>query len=139
VSSFAKFKNDINTTKVPADLLGEVMVMWAVLPSTERDIFELRATRVLDLLAKKGCGKECGLLAMAITIRLMALDAVLEDGAVRGWILPGSELGISYLHADLLRAAAEEPVVEGPEGQPVFIAGSFRQRLLENAASRGCA
>jgi len=59
-----------------------------------------------------------------------------EDGEVRGWILPGSEPGISYRHADLLRAAAEEPVVEGPEGQPVFIAGPFRQRLLENVASK---
>src|SRR5260370_42483101 len=87
---FAKFKRDINATKVPADLLGEVMVMCAALPPAERDSFEFRATRVLDLLAKKGYGKECGLLAMTITIRLMALDAILEGGEVRGWILPGS-------------------------------------------------
>jgi hypothetical protein len=74
---------------------------------------------------------------LTVTIRLMALDAVLDDGKVRGWMLPGSESEITYVHADLLRAAADEPIVEGPEGQPIFIAGSFRQRLLQIAASRG--
>ena len=128
MSDFTKFKNDINNTEVSPDLLGEVMVMLAALPATERDSFEFRATRVLDLLEKKGYGTECGLLAMAIAIRLMALDAVLDDSEVRAWILPGSAPGITYLHGDLLRAAAEEPVVEGPEGQSVFIAGRFRRR-----------
>jgi len=137
VPDFAKFKRDINATKVPVDLLGEVMVMCAAMRPAERDQFEARAARVLDLLATKGFGKDCGLLAMAITIRLMALDAVLGDREVRGWVLTSSEPGITYVHADLLKAAAEEPVVEGPEGRPIFIAESFRQRVLELAVSRG--
>jgi hypothetical protein len=116
VSDFAKFKNDINATKVTAELLGKVMDMYAAMPPDERLVFEARAMRVLRLLEKAGVDADRGLLAMTITIRLMALDAMLEDSQVQGWILPGPEPGVTYVHADLLKAAAEEPIVESPEG-----------------------
>ncbi len=139
MSDFAKFKNDINATKVTAELLGEVTDTYAAMPPDERLVFEARATRVLRLLEEAGCGANRGLLAMTITIRLMVLDAILEDSQVQGWVLPGPEPGVTYVHADLLKAAAEEPIMEGPEGHPMFIAASFRQRVLQIAVARGCA
>lgn len=76
MSDFAKFTDDINRTAVSVKLRGEVMVMYADLAPEERD-FEVRATRVVEFLTKKGYGEKRGLLAMAIMIRLMALDAIL--------------------------------------------------------------
>jgi hypothetical protein len=134
--SFARsLLRSTTTTKVPADLLGEVMVMWVTLPPTERDIFEIRAIRLLE---RKGYG---GVRASCYD------DHHPPDGTRRhigGW--RGSRSDTSRFGAgdiipsrQLAAGGCEGPVVEGPDGQPVFIAASFRQRLLKNAASRGCA
>jgi hypothetical protein len=119
VSDFLKFKNDLNTTKVTPELLGAVMVMYASLSPEER-IFEARAKRVIDLLHDRGHGTNCGFLAMAITIRLMALDVILKDHEVQGWTLPGGGPDVTYVPSYLLKVAAEAPLVEGPNGQPIF-------------------
>src|SRR5260370_33052360 len=111
MSDFLKFKNDINAIEVTAELLGEVMDMYAAMPPDERLIFEMRAMRVLQLFAKQHDANR-GMVAMTITIRLMALDAVLEDDQLQGWVLPGPEPGLTFVHADLLKAAAEEPLIE---------------------------
>ncbi len=137
MSDFLKFKNDINAIEVTAELLGEVMDMYAAMPPDERLIFEMRAMRVLQLLAKQGHDANRGMVAMTITIRLMALDAVLEDSQLQGWVLPGPEPGLTFVHGDLLKAAAEEPLIEGPEGHPSFVPSSFRRRVLQIAAARG--
>ena len=134
--NFAEFKDDINRTAVSADLLGEVMRMYAEIAPEERG-FEARAIRVVKLLTKKGHDEKCGLLAVAIIIRLMALDAILADKEVQDWTLPGAEPGVTYVHSALLTAAAEETVVEGSKGQPMFDAASFRRRVLQMAATGG--
>jgi hypothetical protein len=140
MSPFAKFKDDINAVNVSADLLGEVMVMWASLPPQEWSEFEVRVTRVIEFLTKKNnYGKDPTFLACAITIRLMALNSVLNDTEFRGLLLPASQDGITYVHGDLLKAAAEGLVLEGPKGQPIFEAEPFRQRVLQMTESRGCA
>ena len=89
MSDFLKLKNDLNKIAVTPELLDEVMVKYAALPPAER-IFEARARRVIALLRDRGHGANCGLLAMAITIRLMALDVILKDHEVQGWTLPGA-------------------------------------------------
>jgi hypothetical protein len=136
VSNFAEFKGDINRTAVSAELLGEVMMMYAEIAPEERG-FEARAERVVALLTKKGHGEKRGLLAMAVMIRLMALDAILADKEVQDWTLPGAEPGVTYVHSALLKAAAEETVVEGSKGQPMFDPANFRQRVLQMAATGG--
>jgi|SRR5271170_6260395 len=136
MSDFAKFVDDINGTAVSPELLGEVMKMYAGLTPEECG-FETRARRVMEHLGKKNYGEKHGLLAMAIMIRLMALDAILADREVVDWTLPGAEPGVTYVHSSLLRAAAEETVVEGPKGQPMFYTARFRQRVLQIAAAGG--
>ncbi len=136
MSDFAKFKDDLNRIAVTAELLGEVMEMYAEIPPEQRS-FEVRARRVVELLTGKGHDRSCGLLAMAITIRLMALDAILEDSEVQCWTLAGTEPGVTYVHSDLLRAAAEEAVLEGSMGEPIFDTANFRQRVLQIAAAKG--
>jgi hypothetical protein len=136
VSDFARFKDDLNRTAVTAELLGEVMEMNAAIAPEERS-FEARARRVIELLAEKGHDRNRGLLATAITIRLMALDTILQDREVQRWTIPGKEAGVTYVHSDLLRAAAEEAVLEGSMGEPMFDAANFRRRVLQTAATRG--
>jgi hypothetical protein len=136
VPDFLKFTNDINATKVTPELLGEVMVMYATLPPEER-VFEVRAKRVIALLRDRGAGAGCGLLAMAITIRLMALDVILKDRDVQGWTLPGDGPDVTYVHSELLKVAAEAPLLEGANGQPIFDSGDFRRRVLRIAGAGG--
>jgi hypothetical protein len=59
-----------------------------------------------------------------------------KDQVLRGWTMPGTEAGMDYIHADLLKAAAEEPLIER-RGQAVFDVRSFRDRVLANAQVRG--
>ncbi len=136
MSDFMKFKNDLNATAVTPKLLGEVMVMYAGLPPEER-IFEARAKRVIALLRNRGHGNNCGLLAMAITIRLMALDVILKDHEVQRWTLPGGGPDVTYVHSYLLKVAADAPLVEGPNGQRVFDSTDFRRRTLRIAGTGG--
>ena len=136
---FCEFKARINAVRVAPELLGEIMATLAALPAAERDDFEARATRIVGFLKEKRVGKDYGLLAMAATIRLMALDSVMDDRLAQGWLLPGPHPGVTYVHAELLRAVAEEPVIEGPQGQPVFAILSFSRRLAQIARTQGSA
>jgi nitrogen regulatory protein PII-like uncharacterized protein len=134
------FIRDINALNVPAPLLGEVMIMWASLSPDEWKNFDRRLERVVEIICKKDRSEENLMLAMAVTLRLMALDSMVVDSEIRGWLMPGrSSSGITYLHGDLLKAAAEEVILEGPNGEPTFARTSFRARLMALAATRGSA
>lgn len=136
MSNFAEFKDEINRVTISSKLLGEVMLMYSALGPEDRG-FETRAMQVEKFLTNKRQGEKHGLLAAAIMIRLMALDAILADREVGDWTLPGGKPGVTYVHSSLLRAAAEETVVEGSKGQPMFDPASFRQRVLRIAATGG--
>ena len=131
------FLENVNRTTVSAELLGEVLNMHAAMPAEDRAVFEARAVRLFELLDRKGFGKDRGALAVAIDFRLTALARLQKDEALRGWSMPGGEPGMDYIHADLVKAAAEEPVIEDAAGQAAFDAESFRRRVLANAKTRG--
>ena len=126
-----EFMQQINSQKVSAPLLGKVMHLWASLPRDEWQDFDRKLERVVELVGKEHSGEGASLLAMALALRLMALDALVLDPEFRGWLItehsPG---GITYIHGDLLRIAAEQAVLEGPEGEPVFDRVTFRARLM---------
>jgi hypothetical protein len=132
---FQGFKDKINAISLPPELLGEAMVLYAGLPPEEQS-FEARTQRVVALVAAKGLANH-GMIAMAVTVRLMALDGALEDAGIRRWTLPGDQPSRSYVHACVLHAAAVEPVLEGPRGQPVFDLERFRTRVLQLTAASG--
>ena len=134
---FATFKSRINATPVSPELLGEVMSMIEKLLPAERNVFEARTARVAEFVEKKGFGEAAVFVAMAITVRLMALDSVLDDRLVKEWLLPAAESEVSYIRGDLLQVVAEEPVLEGPAGQPIFAIASFRERLTASAFPKG--
>jgi hypothetical protein len=134
-----QFMQDINAQSITAALLGEVMIMFASLSSDEWNDFDRRLQRVVDFVDEKRCSANGPLHAMAVALRLMALDAIVVDPEIRGWLMPGKPRdGITYyLHGDLLKVATEQPVLEGPAGEPIFDSEAFRSRLMELAASRG--
>jgi hypothetical protein len=140
VSPPDEFIREINAQNVSASLLGEVMVMWASLPRDEWQDFDRRLTHVVDFVAEKRDGESDPMLAMAIALRLMALDAIVVDPEVRGWLMSGkSPDGITYIHGDLVKIAAEQEILEGPVGDPVFDREAFRARLMGIATARGSA
>jgi hypothetical protein len=110
--------------------------MHGAVPAEDRPVFEARAIQIFELLERKKL-KDQDALAVAINFRLEALARLCRDGALRGWCLPGDEPGAEFIHADALKAAAQEPLIEDAAGQVAFDADSFQRRILANAKSRG--
>ena len=133
-----EFMREINAQKVAAPLLGKVMHLWASLPRDEWQDFDRKLERVVDLVGKENCGAGDPMLAMAIALRLMALDALVLDPEFRAWLITEhSPDGVTYIHGDLLQIAADQMILEGAEGEPLFDQNSFRIRLLQLTSTRG--
>jgi hypothetical protein len=130
------FLEQVNRTVVSAEVLGEAIKMHAAMPAEDRPV-EVRAIRLFELLDKKKLGRDRAALALAIDFRLTALARLHDKDVLRGWSMPGNEPGVEFIHADLVLAAAEEPVIEDAAGQVAFDPKSFRRRLLANAETRG--
>lgn len=129
---------EINAQKVSALLLGKVMRLWASLPRDEWRDFDRKLERVVELVAREQDSDSSPMLAMAAALRLMALDAMVVEPELRGWLVSEqSPDGITYIHGDLLKVAAEQVLLEGPAGEPIFDRVSFRSRLMELAAALG--
>lgn len=125
------FLRTVNKTKVEPDLLGEVMQMHADMPAEDRSSIEARAFQMFNLLNERGYrGKKRAALSVAIDFRLTALARLIDARGGRGFTMPGREEGMDWVHANLVRCAAEEPVVEDEVRQPGFDADRFEQRLL---------
>src|SRR5262245_10522172 len=95
----------------PARLeFAALTVCHAEMPAEDRPVFEARAIRLFELLDRKGLGKDMGALAVAINFRLEALARLHANSMLRGWSMLDSEPGMNYIHAYLVKAAAEEPL-----------------------------
>lgn len=134
----SSFLEKVNRTKVAPELLGEAMQMHAEMSPEDRGVFEARAIALFQMLTDKGFkGRRHSDLALAIDFRLQALSRLIEADVTRGWTLPGGADGRSYLHADLIEAAAREPVIESADKQASFNPDSFGRRLMELTQTKG--
>ena len=129
----------INREEVTPELLGEVLALYARMEPEDRRVFEARMFRLFELLRERRLGGAESDLAIAIEFRLEALAALQGDHALSAWTLPGRQGGdgADYVHADLVKAAAEEPLIETGTGRPRFDLASFRERVLASAGPRG--
>ena len=128
----------VNRTTVPADLLGEALEMFGVMPEAlDLAGFEARATQMFRLLDRKAPGQNRAALATAIELRLKALARLQRDEALLGWFTPGGESGLTIIHANVVKAAVSEPLVEDADGEPSFGAESFRLRVLAEVEADG--
>jgi hypothetical protein len=124
-----------NETKVDPQLMGEILEAVADLPADDRD-FEGTTIEIVKRVHELDLPDEQrGDLAMAINFRLMALARLMEKGGGRGWTAPGKE-GCTFVHEELVQAAAEEPMIE-VESQITFDPESFHRRLLALAEPHG--
>lgn len=128
----------VNRTRVSSTILAEAMERHSNMPAEDRGVFEAFAFELFRFLTEKGFqGNRHSDLAIAINFRLTALARLVQGDQVRGWTLPGDTEGMTYLHADVMKAAAKEPLVEDDNGQAVFDGPAFAQHVLSVAAARG--
>ena len=138
MSAPGEFIQEINAQKVSALLLGKVMHLWASFSRDEWHDFDRRLEGVVALVGRELGADSSPIIAMAAALRLMALDAMVLDPELRGWLMSErSPDGITYIHGDLLKVAAELAILEAPGGEPAFDRVLFRTRLMELAAARG--
>ena len=126
----SNYLRKVNKTKVDPALLGEVMEMHANMPAEDRTSFEARTFRIIEMLNARGLQAERATMLLAIDFRLTALARLIDARGGRGFTRPGSEVGMDWVHADLVRCAAEEPIIEDEAKQPAFDPDRFEQRLL---------
>ena len=134
----SSFLDKVNRTMVAPELLGEAMQMHAETQTDDRRVFKARSIALFQMLANRGfTGRRHADLAVAIEFRLQALSRLVEAGIARGWTLAGDADGRTYLHADVLWAAAREPLIESADKQASFDADGFSRRLLELTEAKG--
>jgi hypothetical protein len=130
-----KMLRDANKTKVDPELIGEVLKAVDGLAPEDRD-FEGTTITIIRLVSELGLPERERMdLSLAINFRMMALARLMEKGGGRGWTFPGGE-GCTYLHEELIRAAAEEPMILVND-EVTFDADSFHRRLLALAEMHG--
>jgi hypothetical protein len=132
------YLKSVNRTKVPPDLLLDVIKMHGEMPVEDRPVLEARMVRIFQLLSDKGLkGRRHADVSIAIQFRLEALARLIKADATRGWTMPSNEPGATSIDTDLLTAASKEPLIEGPDGQAAFDPDSFQKRVLSIAESKG--
>jgi hypothetical protein len=108
------------------------------MPPEVRSVFDVRTLRLVDFLRAKGfAGRHHADLVVAITFRSFALAHLVQSDPVKGWIISADERGMTRLHAEIVRAAAEEALVEDPDSAVVFDVRSFTPHLLFVAQPQG--
>jgi len=124
-----------NKTKVYPKLMEDHIKAVEELPEGHRDYegttIEI-VKRVEDLNLPD---RQQGDLAVAISFRFQAFAHLMRNGGGRGWTAPGKD-GCTFVHEELVRAAAEEPVIE-VDRELVFDPESFHRRLLALAEPHG--
>ena len=124
-------------TAIPADLLTAALEAFAEMPADDRQSYEARAFRIFQLLEEQEETGDRALITFVIQLRLEALARLHDDHGLRAWTLPGEEEGMDYIHADVVAAAAVEPLMAIDDRNTGFDAESFRARVLAGAAVRG--
>lgn len=133
----SSFMDKMNGTYVDPELLRAVMAAHAGLSAPDRCNLEARALRIFELLEERGFqGRQIAELTVAIEFRLTALARLTTAHGGRGFIHPGREPGMRRVAADLVRCAAEEPLVN-LDDEPTFNIDSFELRLLAITAAQG--
>ncbi len=128
----------VNRTNVAPELLLDVIKLHSEMTAEDRPIPEARMIRIFQLLSDKGLkGRRLADVSIAIEFRLEALARLVKADATRGWTMPSKEPGATSVGTDLLTAAAQEPLIEGPDGHAAFDADNFQKRVLRIAEAKG--
>ena len=125
-------------TPVPPELLVEAIELFAEMPCEEQSALDVRTVRLVEFLWAKGfSGRRHADLVVAIIFRSSALAHLVRCDPVNGWIVSAEERGLTRLHAELIRAAAEEALVEDPDSVATFDVRSFARRIFHLTQPQG--
>lgn len=128
----------INRIPVSSEMLEEALLRHSAMPAEKRSVFEARISVLIQFIEEKGFnGSRLSDLALAINFRLTALAHLVKGDQMHQWTLPGDERGQVLLHADMLKAAAKEPLIENAKGQAAFDSPAFAKHVLRVAEARG--
>ena len=135
----SKFLERVARTPVPAELLKEALEAIADLPAEDRQDLTGRALAVIRLLEQRKAAKSLrqrGNLVTGIHFRLEALARLHDEPAYKAWSMQSGEPGMSYVHDDLVTAAASEPLILEEHGAR-FDPDSFFRRVLKASEGSG--
>ena len=120
-----------NRTPVLPELLVEAIELFVEMPCEEQSVLDLRTLRLVELLRARGfSGRRHADLVVAIIFRSSALADLVRCEPVNGWIVSAEQRGMTWLHAELIRAAAKEALIEAPDTVATFDVRSFSRRIL---------
>ena len=115
---FAGVLERVNRVRVTAELLGSVLRAQTRMLSQRRSPEEAAMLRLFQLLMNEGYrGGEVRMIATAVELRLTALANLIADDGVAACSVP-REAHPAVITFEMLQAGADEPLVEGVDGQP---------------------
>jgi hypothetical protein len=128
----------VNRTPISPKLLGEAMELHSEMAANDRPVVDAQIFQLIEFLKDKGfTGRRHSDLVVAINFRLMALARLVQGDHVKGWTVPCQEKDLTYLHGDVLKAAAMEALIEDEDGFVLFDANTFALRVLELSSPEG--
>lgn len=134
-----KSLRDLGKQPVPVELMVGALEAIERLPESERTDYESRVLAVIRLLHSRKYPDETRReLLLGIQYRLDALSLLTEHKAYQAWSMKGEAQGMDYVHADLLAAAAVEPLIVD-ERSARFDPEAFFVRVMKLSAMRGTA
>ena len=126
-----------NRTPVPPELLIEAVELFAGMSFEERSLLDIRTLHLIEFLRAKGfSGEHHADLVVAITFRYFALAQLVCCDLLKNWIT-AQEHVMTGLHAEIIRAAAKQALVEEPDSAAAFEVSSFVRRILLVAQPQG--
>jgi hypothetical protein len=118
----------LNATAVTSEMLEGALSALAALPEAQYDDPARRVFCLLHLLRGRRGLTNVPVTALAIELRLLALERLHRESALPGcdWMPDG---GAPKLTETVLRLAAEQPILRGGDGLAAFDARRFHAKL----------
>jgi hypothetical protein len=134
----SRFLESINRQVVPPDLMADVVKLHNELqPDDRRDLTEQILCIIKAAFAVE-TAEDRGRLGSSIMFRLEALAKFLSRESGHKLAIAGRD-GVVRVPWELVVAAAQEPLVEGPDGRPEFVELNLLDRFLESKVPVGTA
>jgi hypothetical protein len=128
----------VANTPVPVELFEDALNAIADLTDEARNDPTGRMLAVIRVADRWRASnrQEKTRIVVSLNFRLEALAALSKQSAYRAWAMKSGTVGMDYIHADLVEAAAIEPLILTDE-EAHFDPTSFFERVLSISEARG--
>lgn len=130
-------RHDLGRQPVPVELMRTAMELIAELPEADRTDYTSRTLVVIRLLRDRNLPDNVRREYLhGLLFRLEALTGIHNHKAYQAWSMKSGTPGMDYIHADLVEAAASEPLVID-DHTARFNPDAFFSAVLKIADARG--